>query len=149
MDNPSTTNLLNTMLNTDADQINDYVNTIDNNRRPCDVFQDYFARTKLTPAVAVHSLKGLMSKSYIYGIFSGDKTNPSRDSLILLCLSLNMNYKETRQVLESYKIAPLYPKDTRDAIIGICINNKIYNVSMINEKLYDANVEILGNLDKN
>lgn len=144
MEKETTTSLLNTLLNTDAEHMNNFINHIDADRRPCDVFHEYFARTNLTPAVAVNGLKGLMSKSYIYEIFGGNKVNPSRDALLLICLALNMNFKETKQVLESYQLAPLYPKDKRDAIIGICINNKIYNITLVNDKLFEADENQLG-----
>ena len=49
----------------------------------------------------------------------------------------NAFFKETRRVLELFNLRPLYPKDDRDAIIAICINNKVFDVSDINERLFD------------
>ena len=45
-------------------------------------------------------LKANLDKSYAYQIFNGNKTNPSRDKLIMLAFGMELNLDETRKLLK-------------------------------------------------
>jgi hypothetical protein len=81
--------------------------------------------------------QGYISKSYVYDLINGKKLKPSRDNVLLICLASHMNLKVTRRTLELFNHRNLYPKDKRDAIIAICINNKIYDIASVNDKLFE------------
>ena len=100
-------------------------------------FSDFFASHEIKPSTIVKACQGYISKSYLYDLLGGKKNNPSRDNVLLICLGAHMNFKETRRTLELFHHRPLYPKETRDAIIAICINNEIFDIAVINDRLFE------------
>jgi hypothetical protein len=78
---------------------------------------------------------------YGYQLFSGER-NPSRNTLLCLCVGLALNVEESQQLLKIAGYAPLYAKHVRDSIIlhGI---RKSSSVSEINECLYNYNIPTL------
>lgn len=79
---------------------------------------------------------------YCYQIFSG-KRFPSRDTLISICIGMQLNVDETQQLLKYAGFAPLYTKNIRDSIILFGIINE-YSIYEINESLYSNNEQTLG-----
>lgn len=77
-----------------------------------------------------------------YQIFSGTR-NPSRDSLICVCVAMELDIDETQEILKVALFAPLYPKSKRDCIIINGISNK-KSVAEINETLYDNDEDTLN-----
>lgn len=73
-----------------------------------------------TPEVGV---KALLSRSFTYQIFSGDRV-PSRDIILRIALALNISLDETQRLLKLADRGALYPKIKRDAVIIYGINNK-------------------------
>mgnify|MGYP002624027687 CR=1 FL=1 len=63
----------------------------------------------------------LLSKSYVYQIFSGDRM-PSRDSVIRIGLAMNCDIDEIQHMLVLAQTGILYPKVRRDAAILCCIS---------------------------
>ena len=76
-----------------------------------------------------------------YQIFAGTR-QPSRDSLICICVAMNMSLEETQTLLKISGFAALYPKSKRDSIIikGISENK---TVAKINEELYNCEEKTL------
>lgn len=70
-----------------------------------------------------------------YQIFSGTR-NPSRDSLISICVAMELSIDETQELLRVAQFALLYPRVKRDCVIinGIAAKK---TVAGINEDLYD------------
>ncbi|MBQ3498014.1 MAG: helix-turn-helix transcriptional regulator [Clostridia bacterium] len=70
-----------------------------------------------------------------YQIFSGTR-NPSRDSLISICVAMELSIDETQELLRVAQFALLYPRVKRDCIIinGIAAKKAVAD---INEDLYD------------
>ena len=79
---------------------------------------------------------------YCYQIFSG-KRFPSRDTLISICIGMQLNVDETQQLLKYAGFAPLYTKNILDSIILFGIINN-YSIYEINESLYSNNEQTLG-----
>lgn len=98
------------------------------------IFSDYIAENDIIPADIVKNCSGFVSKSYVYDIINGKKEHPSRDVILMLCISAHMNRKMTRRVLEVYGHRDLYAKDTRDIIIATYINNQEFDLNKINDK---------------
>lgn len=118
---------------------------IDNNRN--DLITDALS-THLTTLLAEKGLtKAQVIKAselndiYCYQIFSG-KRFPSRDTLLSICIGMQLNLEETQQLLQFAGFAPLYVKNIRDSIILFGINNR-YNIYEINESLYSNNERLL------
>ena len=78
--------------------------------------------------------KANLDKSYAYQIFNGNKTNPSRDKLIMLAFGMDLNLDETRKLLKISNVSDLYIRNPRDAAIIFCIENKL-DLIRTNEKL--------------
>lgn len=143
MSEESTTELLNILNKLDQTELDQYIQQYGHTETNVFIFSEYIAKHHLSVATIVRNSKGLISKSYIYDILSGTKKNPSRDILLILCIAANMDRKSTRRILEVYGQRDLYAKDTRDIIIATYINNKNFNLDLINEELYRHNLPTL------
>ena len=76
-----------------------------------------------------------------YQILSGTRL-PSRDSLICICVAMDMTLDETQAILKIAGFAALYPKAKRDSIIIKGISEK-KTVAQINEELYNCGEKTL------
>lgn len=137
MNNQSTTSLLEILKNTPIDELDNFIAENDGTYKINEYFSTYMYKNNIKTSDIVNNLKGYISKSYIYEILNGTKTNPSRDNIILICLAAKMDLKSTRRTLEIFNHRNLYPKDNRDAIIAICINNGIFDIESINDRLFE------------
>lgn len=140
----STTELLNKLNHTSLAEMDDYLTSTPNSGKPVTYFSEYLAAHNIPVSQLVKSCQGYISKSYIYELLNGQKSNPSRDNLLMLCLSAHMNLKDTRRTLEVYRQPSLYPKNSRDAIIGICINNQVFDIACVNDTLHNKGEALLG-----
>lgn len=76
-----------------------------------------------------------------YQILSGTRL-PSRDSLICICVAMDMTLDETQAILKIAGFAALYPKVKKDSIIIKGISEK-KTVAQINEELYNCEEKTL------
>lgn len=84
----------------------------------------------------VHIDRRLFSK-----IRNDKKYHPSKETVILLGLSLELNEQEIDILLNSASYS--LPKNNRyDLIIRFCFINKIYKIPTINELLFDYNCKL-------
>ena len=60
---------------------------------------------------------------------------PKKQNIIKLCLSLNLNLIDTQRLLYSAGYT-LSTNDNFDLIIKFCIENKVYNINIINDYLF-------------
>ena len=75
-------------------------------------------------------------------IRSNENYHPSKETIILLGLSLELNESEIINLLQSASYS--LPKNNYfDLIIRFCFLNKIYNVNDVNELLYDYDCKTL------
>ena len=58
-----------------------------------------------------------LDRSYVGNIIRGKKNNPSRDSLIAICLAVGTTIDEVQYLLKYAGHAPLYVRRKRDVII--------------------------------
>lgn len=84
----------------------------------------------------------LLSKAYVYQIFSGERTS-SRDKLIAIAFGLRLSEKETQDLLKISGKQELYAREERDAIILFSIqrNQSIFEV---NDLLFEHAFNTLG-----
>lgn len=144
MKEEATTDLLNILEKTTQNNLANYIEQYGRSSANTCIFSEYMATKNISAATIVKNCYGLVSKSYIHDILNGTKTNPSRDILLIICIAAKMSAKETRRVLETYKQANLYPKDTRDIIILTHINNKCFDLIQLNEELASYKLPLLG-----
>ena len=83
-----------------------------------------------------------LSEVQCYQIFDG-RRKPSRDSLLSICIAMELSLDETQQILKAGGFAPLYPKNQRDVIIIKGIQNNL-SVAQINEHLYDLDLPTIN-----
>lgn len=83
-----------------------------------------------------------LSEVQCYQIFDG-RRKPSRDSLLSICIAMELSLDETQQMLKTGGFAPLYPKNQRDVIIIKGIQNNL-SVAQINEHLYDLDLPTIN-----
>ncbi len=87
----------------------------------------------------VHLDRRLFSK-----IRSDSNYHPSKETIILLGLSLELTENELTNLLESASYS--LPKNNYyDLIIRFCFINNIYKLSEVNELLYEYNCKLLNN----
>ena len=86
--------------------------------------------------------KAEIDEIYGYQIFSGKK-NPSRNTLIAICIGARFTINEIQTALKIAGYATLYSKMKRDSIIIFGINNS-KEVCEINEMLFDQNEDTLN-----
>lgn len=86
--------------------------------------------------------KAEIDEIYGYQIFSGKK-NPSRNTLIAICIGARFTINEIQTALKIAGYATLYSKSKRDSIIIFGINNS-KEVREINEMLFDQNEDTLN-----
>ena len=100
---------------------------------------EYIKVNKLTKSHIIKNAE--ISEIFGFQVFSGTR-NPSRNTLLSLCIAMEMTVEEVQTALKIAKFAPLYPKFKRDSIIilGIAKNKAVFE---INNELYDNNEETL------
>lgn len=85
---------------------------------------------------------------YGYKILSQQKHTVKRDIIIRICLAMKLNLIEFNKCLTLYGTNPLYPKNSRDALLISCISNNTYQINIINELLLKYNLEKLAGCGK-
>lgn len=83
-----------------------------------------------------------INENYGYQIFMGAR-NPSRNTLIQLCIGMELGLDETQSALKFAGYAPLYAKSRRDSVIisGILQGSPVFE---INNSLYDFGEDTLS-----
>lgn len=69
-----------------------------------------------------------------------------RDKIIRICVAMELTLEETNRALKLSKLSELYSKEKRDALIILCINNKVYNVDKVDELLTENNFNKLNSV---
>lgn len=106
---------------------NAYLNTIlmENKRKKSDVIRE-----------------ANLDRTYAYQLFSGVKTNPARNKIIMLCFGLHATSSQAQRVLKLFGVSELYVRNTRDAAILYCLQ-KGMNLVNTNLLLADMHFDIL------
>lgn len=144
----STTNLLNILEQNQitSDNLSDYITEAKATYPNRNIFSDYIAQNPegITTAQIIRNCSGYISRSYAYDILNGATSkNPSRDIVLVLCLSAHMDRRMIRRTLEAFQHRELYLKDPRDLIIATYVNNHNYDIEAINSELYEHRLPLL------
>ena len=86
-------------------------------------FLDYFRSLPQVKALSDRELidRSGIERSYYYQIMNGRRT-PGRDKLLRLAIGAGLSVDETNRMLELAGHAPLYPKNRRDIILSVALN---------------------------
>ena len=93
-----------------------------------DSYQSFVPYFRSLPAVQALTDTELIErsgveKSYYYQIMK-ETRKPGRDKVLRLAIGAGLTLRETTRALELCGLAPLYPKNRRDIIITVAINQK-------------------------
>ena len=80
-------------------------------------------RDELTKSKIIKSTS--LSESYIYDIFRGEKSNPSRNKLLQIAFAMSLDLETTQKLLKIEKVGILYPRIKRDSIIIFALNKNL------------------------
>lgn len=86
--------------------------------------------------------KSALDRTYAYQIFNGTKTNPSRNKLLSICLSIGADLAETQRILRIGHAEQLHPRNIRDSIIIHSIQHRV-SKDETDEILFSLNQELL------
>lgn len=89
-----------------------------------------------------------VSESYGSKIISMEKHTKNRDLIIRFCIAGHFNWDETNRALKLYGLNELYAKDVRDACIIVAINNRIFDISQIDDILVEHGLKPLSQQDE-
>lgn len=97
-----------------------------------DALEGFIRNKGLAKADVIH--KTNLNETHAYQIFSGDR-GASRNKVLQIALAMNLDLRQTNQLLHSAGVSSLYCKNRRDAIIIFCID-KSYTLQQTDETLY-------------
>lgn len=93
-------------------------------------------------AATVSKAAGL-AIGYVGLLQNGKKKNPSRDTLLKICIACNATVDETQELLKVAGCQPLYVRRKRDVIIWFGLR-KGFDIAKIDEELYAHNLKTLN-----
>lgn len=82
----------------------------------------------------IYSFAGV-TESWGSKIITMEKHTRNRDLIIRLCIAGRFSIEEINRALKLYGMNPLYAKDKRDACMIVAINNRIYDLTEIDDLL--------------
>lgn len=103
-------------------------------------FEDICSTKDIKKSVLIKNAD--IDRTYGYQILSGAK-NPSRDNILKLCISANLNLDESNKALKLGNVGELYPKNPRDSIIIFGINKNL-DLLKIDDLLFNRGFDVLG-----
>ena len=84
-----------------------------------------------------------INETYGYQIFTGQKTNPSRNYVLRLAFAMKLTLQETNWLLQTAGANALYYRNRRDAIIIFCLDRG-FDLQRTDEELYRFGEETVG-----
>ena len=107
-------------------------------------FPDYFRSLDSVQKMESSELirKSGLERSYYYQVMKGTRS-PGRDKVLRLCLAAGLSLREPTRALELSGNAPLYPKNRRDIILTVSVNQSA-SVDDANLLLYKYGEEPLA-----
>ena len=110
---------------------------------PLNEFLEKILREKNLTKQEVIDRSGL-NREYVYHIFSGNKKNPSRPTVLALAIAMNLNLDEVQYLLRYARQGVLYPRNQWDSVIISAIEQNL-SVWQTNELLHNLGEKILLN----
>lgn len=139
---PQKTEELNEILGTlNKNSFSSYVSGLDTAPSVAGIFENYLFQNGITRGNLIK--RSGLSRSYAYEILNGIKTNPSRDSIISLCMAAEMDLNATQRTLRAGGAGELYAKIPRDAAIILHINQGQHDIVKLNIFLEEHGLECL------
>ncbi len=96
---------------------------------------------KIGAATASHAAG--LATGYVGLLQNGKKTNPSRETLIKICIACHASIDETQELLKVAGCQPLYVRRKRDVVIWFGIK-KGFDITKIDDELYARGLKTLN-----
>ena len=113
-----------------------------------DLLRDFLNRKGIEKHSIVYTLSGIPHSTF-NRLINDKNSQPKKDILLKLGIVLQLNIEEITALLESAGFA-FRPSDKRDIVIKKCFQEEIFNISDVNQCLWNNNVALLdfGNFDR-
>ena len=100
-------------------------------------FYDYFTDVLKEKRIKLKDVYSFADVGDSYGgqIIRQEKKTADRDLIIRFCLAGHFTFVETNRALKLYGMRELYAKEPRDACLIVAVNNRIYDLSRIDDML--------------
>ena len=82
----------------------------------------------------IYSFAGV-SESWGEKILRMEKHTKNRDLIIRFCIAGHFSLRETNRALKLYGMTPLYSRNKRDVCVILAINNRIFDLSQVDDLL--------------
>ena len=82
----------------------------------------------------IYSFAGV-SESWGEKILRMERHTKNRDLIIRFCIAGHFSLRETNRALKLYGMTPLYSRNKRDVCIILAINNRIFDLSQVDDLL--------------
>lgn len=99
---------------------------------------DYFMKQKGLKKADV--VRRSMLGNYAYSIINGNRKNPERDKLIMLCFGLTLTADEANRLLKMSSNAELYVRNPRDSVLIYALDRN-QGVIETNNKLEELGLD--------
>lgn len=84
-----------------------------------------------------------ISQGYGYKLLTEEKVTKQRDVILRICYAAEFTLAEVQQALKIYHMDTLYARDSRDALLMTCFNNRPGSILDLNELLAANNMKPL------
>ena len=81
--------------------------------------------------------------SYGYKLISGEKHTRQRDTIMRICLAAKFSLEQTHEALALYGMSPLHCRIPRDMAFIVAINNRMYDIHLVNLFLEENSLSVL------
>jgi len=138
----TTTTLTSVLKKTSPEKINEYLETYSteliSDAKP---FASYFREIIKQKGLQQQQifLDANISSGYGYKILSEEKRTKQRDTIIRLCVAAHFTFEEVQRALKIYGMAPLYPRLSRDALLIVAFNKKMWSIEEVDDFLVGNN----------
>ncbi len=106
-------------------------------------FYDYFTDVLKEKRIKLRDVYSFANVSESYGgqVIRQEKKTADRDLIIRFCLAGHFTFIETNRALKLYGMRELYAKEPRDACLIVAVNNRIYDLSRIDDMLAEQGLK--------
>ena len=87
--------------------------------------------------------RGALDEGYMYQMFNGTRTTPSRDKLLRLAFGFPLTIEETQKLLQLGECGELYVRRKRDAYLMFALEKR-YDAMQANDLLYEKGIALLN-----
>jgi hypothetical protein len=123
---------------------NTFINSItitekDLGARTWDLLKDFLNQKGIEKHSIVYTLSGIPHSTF-NRLINDPKSQPNKETLFKIGIILRLTIAEIKELLESAGLS-FRPSDKRDNIIKKCFEKEIFNISDVNQCLWNNNVE--------